>query len=152
MFSQDNWESTYFKIFWMAWNWPSYSGECLPYWLCWQPVIETSSLPVNKPKAASQYHLLWIWRHIGTRHCSSLSKHTDYENSPISGSKIQYTVIAGHSSQHRRNGRLCCTSWKFWGHSVIGPCGCRTSIQSHCNTSQQSTMTYSIIWMALCEL
>jgi len=30
--SKDNWENTYFKIFWKCWIWPSYSRECL---LCW---------------------------------------------------------------------------------------------------------------------
>jgi len=30
-FSKDNWESTYFMIFWKSWSWPSYSTECLLY-------------------------------------------------------------------------------------------------------------------------
>jgi len=32
-FNKDNWESTYFMIFWKSWNWPLYSRECLQYWL-----------------------------------------------------------------------------------------------------------------------
>jgi len=65
-FSNRNWESTYFKILSMSWNWPSYSRECLLYWLCWHLVIEMSSLTVKKPKSALQNYWLWIWRHFGT--------------------------------------------------------------------------------------
>jgi len=43
-FSKDNWESTYFRIFWKSWNYPSYSRKWFLYWLCWHLVIETSSL------------------------------------------------------------------------------------------------------------
>ena len=102
-FSKDNWKSTYFKIFWMSWNWPLYSREYLLYWLHWHLVVETSSLTVKKRKSASQYYLLWMWRHVGTQHWSCLSKSTNYENSPASGSKIQNTGITSHSSQHRMN-------------------------------------------------
>jgi len=47
MFITDNWESKYFMIFWISWNWPSYSRECLWYWLHWHLVTVTSSLPVK---------------------------------------------------------------------------------------------------------
>jgi len=155
MFSKHNWESTYFNIFWKFWNWPSYNRECLLYWLTWHLVIETSSLTVKKPMSALQYYLLWMWRHIGTWHWSYLSEPTDQENSPASGSKIEHTVITGHSSQLRMNGLLSCTScmsWKCWCHSDIGPCGCWWGIQSHCITLSKRTMTCSIALMASCEL
>jgi len=37
-FRKDNSETTYFKKFWMSWYWPSYSGECMLYWLRWHQV------------------------------------------------------------------------------------------------------------------
>jgi len=64
MFSKDNWDSTYFMIFWKFWNWPSYSRECLLYWLHWHLVVKTSSLTVKKPKSAWRYYWLWMWRSL----------------------------------------------------------------------------------------
>jgi len=79
-FSKDNWESTYFKIFWKSWNSPSYCRECLLYWLCWHLVIEPSSLTVKQRKSASRYYPVWMWRHVGIRHWRCLTERTDYEN------------------------------------------------------------------------
>jgi len=139
-------------IFWKSWNWPSYSRECVLYWLRWHQVDKTSSLSVGKPKSASQHSLLWMWRNVGTQYRSCLSAPTDYEKSHASGSTIQNSAITGHSSQPRMNGPLLHTSWKYWGHSDMGLYGCRRGIQSHCITLSQSTMTYLIIRMAMCEL
>jgi len=94
----------------------------------------------------------WMWRQVGTWPISSLSEPTDYENSPATGSNIQNPANTGDSSQHRMNGPLLSMSWKFWGHSDVGPCGCPRGIQSHCITWSQSTMTCSIKWMVLCKL
>jgi len=44
------------------------------------------------------------------------------------------------------------TSWKSWGHSDTGPCGCQKGIQLLCITSSLSSMTCSLIWTALCKL
>ena len=139
-------------IFWKSWNWPSYSRECLQYRLRWHLVVETSSLTVKKPESTSAYFRLWMWSHGGTQHWRYSSAPTDYGNSRASGSKIQNTVITGHSSQHKMNGRLSSMSWKYWDHSDIGPSGCQRGIQSHCITLSQCTMTCLITWMALCEL
>ena len=98
-------------IFWKSWNWPSYSRECLLYWLRWQLVIETSSLTVKKPKFASRYYGLWMWRHLRTRHRSCSSPPTDYGNSHVSGSKIQNPMITGHFSQLKMSGPLWSMSW-----------------------------------------
>jgi len=150
--SKANWATMYFNIFWKSWNWPSYSRVCLLNWLCWYLVVETSSLTVESAQFALRQYLLGMWRHIGTRHGSCSSKPTDYVNSDASGSTFQTTVITGHSLQHRMNGPLPGTSWKLWGHSNIGPCGCQCGIWSDCITLSQTTMTCSIFWMVLCEL
>jgi len=121
-FSKDNWESMYFKIFWKSWNWPSYSRECLLYRLRWHLVVEMTIFTVKKPKSASRYNLLWMWRHLGTRLWSCLSEPTEYQHSATSGTKTQHTVITSHCSQYRVNGPLRSPSWKFWGYSDIGPC------------------------------
>jgi len=93
-----------------------------------------------------------MWRQIVTWHWSCFREPTDYENSPTSGFNIQNTVISVHSSQHRMNGPFSSASWKSWGHSDFGPCGWPRGILSHFILLSQSTMTYSIIWMASCEL
>ena len=151
-FSKDYWEYTYFKIFWKSWNRPSYSTECLRYWLLWHLVVETTSLTLKQPESASQYCLLWMWRHFGTRHSRCLSEPTDYQNSPASGSEIQYIVRTIHSSQHKMKRRLSSMSCNYWGYSDFGPCGWWRGVQSHCITLSQCTMTCSIAWMALREL
>jgi len=151
-FSKDNWESTYFNRFWMSWNWPSYSRECLLYWLHIHLVVKTYSLTVKKPQSALQYYLSWMWRHIGTQHWNWSKLSTIYENLHASGSTLQNTVNTSHTSQHRTNGPLRSTSWMYWGHSDIGPCGCQRGIQSHCIMLSQCTITCSIIRMTLCEL
>jgi len=66
-------------------------------------------------------------------------------------SKPKNTVITGHYSQLRMNGRLSSMSLRYWGHFDIGPFGCRRGIQSHCNTLSQYTMTCLITWMGWCE-
>jgi len=129
-----------------------YSRKCLLYWLRWHLVVKTSSLTVKKPKSASWYYSLRMWRHIGIWHWSWLSEPNNYVNAPASGVRIQNTVNTGHSSQQRMNGPLSSTSWKFWGHFDTGPCGCQSGIGSYCIMLSQCTMTCSIIWMALCEL
>jgi len=77
-----------FMIFWKSWNWPSYSRECLQYWLRWHLLVETTSLTVKKPKSASPCFRLWIWTHGGSQHGRYLSAPTDYGNSRAGGSKI----------------------------------------------------------------
>ena len=139
-------------IFWKSWNWPSYSRECLLYWLHWHLVVETSSLTVKKPNLASRYFWLWMWRHFATQHCSWSSAPSDYGNLHTSGSKIEHTLITGNFSQLKMNRPLWSMSWKYWGRFDFGPCGCRRGILSHCITLSQCTMTCSIIWMAWCEL
>jgi hypothetical protein len=142
----------YFNIFWKSSNRPSNGRECLLYWYCSHLVVEISSFTFKQPKSASRHYPLRMQRHIGTRQWSYLRKSTDYENSPTSGSKIQNRVITGHSLQHRKNGQLLSTSWKFWGHSDIAHCGYWRGIRSHGITKSQYTMTCSIIQMALCKL
>jgi len=68
---------------------------------------------------------------------------------PVSGSRIKDIEITGHISQHRMNGPLSSTSWKFWAHSDTGPCGCGRRIWSHCFRISHSMMKFSIIWIAL---
>ena len=51
---EDNWGSTYFKIFWKSWKWSSYRRKCWLYWLHWHLVVEMSSLTVKRPKYKSQ--------------------------------------------------------------------------------------------------
>ena len=151
-FSNYNWESTYFNIFWQCWNWPSYGRECLLYWSHWHLGVETSSLTVKKPKYELQSYQLWMRKHSGIWLWGCLSKRTDYENSPASGLGIQNPAITSHSSQHRMNGPSSSISWKFYGHSSTGPCGCRKGIPSLCLTSSLSTMTCTIIWIVWCQL
>jgi len=139
-------------IFWKSWNWPSYSRECLMYWLRRHLVVETSSLTVTKWKFASRYYQLWMWRHSGTQHWRRSSVPTDYGNSQASGSKIQNTLNKGHFSQHKMSRPLWSMSWKYRGHFDIGPCGCQRGIQSHCIMLSHCTTTYSITWMAWCVL
>jgi len=139
-------------IFWKSWNWPSYSRECLRYWLRWHLVAEMRSLTVKQPKSALQYFRLLMRRHFGMQQWSCSSPPTIYGNSHVSGSKIQNTVITGHCSQLKMNGPLWSMSWKSWGHFNIGPCGCRWGIRWHCIMSSQYAMTYLISWMAWCEL
>jgi len=115
-------------------------------------VIESSSVTVKKPKYESQYYLVSMWLHDGNRHWSCCSEPTDYENSPVSGSRIQNTVITGHSSQHRINVQWSSKSWRLWGHSDTAPCGCRSGIWVLCITSSLSTMSCSIIWKAISKL
>jgi hypothetical protein len=105
-FSNDNWESKYFKMVWMSWNWPSQSRECLLHYIHWHLVIESSSSTVKKPTSASQYYRFWMWRQFGTRHYSCLSETSNYENWAATDSKIQNWVITDHSSQQRMNGPL----------------------------------------------
>jgi len=136
----------------MTWQCPSYSWECLEYWLHWHAVVEMSSLTVIKPKYELQYYQSWMCKHGGIQQWSCLGKTTDYENLPARGLRIQNTVITGHSSQLRMNGLSSSTWWRSQHHSNTGPCGCQKSIQSHCIMSSLSTMTCSIIWMVLCEL
>ena len=135
-------------IFWKSWSWPSYSRECLLYWLRWRLVAETSSLTVREQKSALPYIRLWMCRHVRTLHWSCLSMPTAYRNSPTSGSQTQNMLNIGHYSQLMINGRLSSMSWKCWGHCDIGPIGCRRGIQSHCIMLSQYTMTCSITWMA----
>ena len=139
-------------IFWKSWNWPSCGWECLLYWSLWHLVVETRWLTVRKPKFALGYYWLSMWRHVGTQHWSCSTAHTDYGNSHMTGSDIQNTLITGHLSQLRMNGPLRRMWWKYWGHFVIGPCWCWHSIQSHCVTLSQCTMTCSIIWTAWYKL
>ena len=127
-FSQDNWESAYFIIFWKSWNWPSYSRECLLYWLLWHLVVETCSMSVKRAKFALLYYQLWMWRHGETQYCNCWSPPTDYGNSHGSHSKIRNTQITGHISQLKMSGQLWSMSWKYWGNFDIGPCGCQRGI------------------------
>ena len=139
-------------IFWKSWNWPSYSRECLLYWLCWHQVVETHSLTDTQRKTASWYFWLWMWRHVGTVTWRCSSTPTDYGNSYASGFKFPNTVITGHSSQYKMNGPFWSMSWKNWGHSNIRHCGCWRGVQWHYITFSQCTMTCSIIWIAWWEL
>jgi len=107
---KDNWERTYFEIFWKYQNWHSDNRECLLYRLPWHLVIETSSLTVNKPQSTLHNFRLLSWRHIGTEHQRGRSGLTDYGNSHLSGSNIQCTVVTGQSSQHQMSGPL----WGTW--------------------------------------
>jgi len=139
-------------IFWKSWNWPSYSTECLLYWLHWHLVVEMSPLTVKMPKFASRYYRLWMWRHSGTQHWRCPSTWTDYGNSHPSGSKIQYTLITGDFSELKMSGPLWTMSWKFWGHFDIGPYRCQWGIQLHCITVSHWTMTRLFTGTAWCEL
>jgi len=150
-FSKDNCQTIYFKIFWMSWNWPSYSREYKLYWVRWHLVVKTTSLSVNNPYSTLQFYRSWMWRHLGTRHRSCLSEPTNSTNSAGSCSKIQNTMITGHSSQHRMNCPLTIMWWKFRGQSDNGPCGYHRGIQSHCVMLSPSTMTYSVICMGICK-
>ena len=151
-FSKDNWESMYCKIFWESWNWRWCSTESFLNWFRGNLVVRLSSLAVKPRKSTSRYFLIWKWRHVGTWHWSFMSEHTNYENSPASGSKIQHAIISHYALQHRMNGWLSTLSWKSWGHSDIGPCGCWGGIRSDSITLLRSTITCSIIWMASREL
>ena len=111
-----------------------------------------SLLTVKKPKSRSQHYPLWMWKYIGTRHWSCPSVPTDYVNWYASGLKPQTTAITSHSSQYRMSGLLWSMSWRFYGHSSTGPCGCRNDILSLCIMSSLSTMICLITWMAWCEL
>jgi len=122
------------------------------YWLHWYLVPGTSSLTIKKSNYEMQYYLLWIWNHGGIQHWSSLSEPSYCENSPESGWRIQNIVNTSHLSQNRMNGPSSSTSWKIQGYSDTAPCGCPQSIWLLCITVSLSTMTCSIIWMALCEL
>jgi len=90
-------------------------------------------------------------RHLGTRHWSCLSKLTDYQNSLMSGSKMQHSMISGHSSQPRINGRLSCTSSKCWGYSHSDCCACWRGMQLHCIKLAQSAMPCLTVSMVSCE-
>jgi len=107
-----------------SWNWPLYSRKCLLYWLPWHLVVETGSLNLKKPNSKSKYYPWWMWRQVKTRQWCCSSTPTNYENSHAGCSKIQNTVITGHSLQYRMNRPLWRTSWKYWSHSDMGPCGC----------------------------
>jgi len=111
-----------------------------------------SSLTVKKPTYESQYYLLWMWSHSHILRCGCFGEHTDFDNSLPSCSRIHNTVIAGHSWQCGMNGPSSSTSWKFQGISDSGPSGCRNGIQLICVMLSLSTVTCSIIWVALCEL
>jgi len=139
-------------LFWKSWNWLSYSRECLLYWLCWYLVVEMSWLTVKKPKSTYRYFRLWMWRHVGTQNWGYSSVATDHANSHSSGSTIQNTAITSQFSQHNINVPLWSMPWQCWGHCDIVPCGCQRGILSHCITWLQCTITYSILWMAWCEL
>jgi len=139
-------------IVWKSWNWPQYSRECLLNWIRWHLVVETSSLNVKKPKSASQYYPLWMWRDIRTRRQSCSSAPTDYVNSCGSGLGTHNPAITGHCSSHTMSGQLSSMSWKFYGHSSTGPCGCGSGIPLLCIRSSVSTMTCSITSLAWCEL
>jgi len=69
--------------------------------------------------------LVWSW----TWSCASTP--SDYMKLHASGLKTHNTAITGHSSQLKMNGPLWSMSWKCWGHSDIGPCGCWRCIPSH---------------------
>ena len=79
-----------------------------------------------------------MWRHVGTRNWSCSSAPTDYVNSHASGLKSPTTEITGHSSHHKISGLLSSMSWRFYGRSSNGPCGCRNGIPLLCITSLQS--------------
>jgi len=142
----------YFNIFWKCGNWPSCSRECLLYWLRWHLVIETSSLTVTTPKSGLQYYPVWMWRHIGTGHCSWSSTPTDYVTLHASRIITHNTAITGHFSQQQMSRLLSSMTWRFDDHSRTGPCACRNGIAFLCITSLLSTMTCLITWMAWCEL
>ena len=139
-------------IFWKSWNWPSYSRECLQYWLRWHLVVGTSSLTGKRPWFASLYYRLWMRRHGGTQHWRCWGAPTDSGNWHTSGSNIHNTLITGHFSQLMMSGPLWSMSRKYWGHFDIGPCGCQRGIHSHCIILSQCTMTCLILWTAWCEL
>jgi len=61
---------------------------------------------LKKLMSALQYYLCIMWRQDVIRQWRCLSEPTHYENSPASGSKIHYSAITGHSSQHRINGHF----------------------------------------------
>ena len=136
----------------MSWNWPSYSRECLLYWLCWHLAVETSSLGVKQQKSTLQYFQSSVWRHVRTLHSSFPSGPTNYGNPQVSGFRIQNTLHTGQCSQHKMNGELRSMSWKYWSDSDIGSCACPIGIQSHCITLSQCTMTCSITWMMWCDV
>jgi len=48
----------YFKIFWKSWNKPSYSRECLLYWLHWHLVLKRVHLlsTCEGPHRGTTYH------------------------------------------------------------------------------------------------
>jgi len=77
---------------------------------------------------------------------------TNYVNAHASSLTTQNTAITSHSSQHRMSGLLWSMAWRFYGHSVTVPCGCRNRIPLLCITSSLSTMTCLITWMVWCEL
>jgi len=100
----------------------------------------------------SQFHLLQMWKYSRIQLGSCLNKLTAYQNLPANGSWIQNTVITSNSSQHRVTGSSSNTSWKFEGHSNIGPCGCQEYIQLLYITFSHSIMTSLIIWMPFGEV
>jgi len=56
------------------------------------------------------------------------------------------------STQHKINGPSPSMAWMSEGHSGIVRRGCLNSIRQLCITVSLSTITCSIIWMAVCEL
>jgi len=70
----------------------------------------------------------------------------------MSALRIHHPAITGHCSQHRMNGPSSSTSLRLPGHSDIGPSGCWKGIELLCIMSSLSTMTCSIMLMALGEL
>jgi len=68
-------------------------------WLCWRRVVKMSSLTVKKPKYKSHCYLLWMGRHGAIGQWDCLRVPPDYQNSLVSGSSIQNTVISSYFSQ-----------------------------------------------------
>jgi len=99
-----------------------------------------------------QSYQLWMWKQGGIWHWSCLRELTEYEISPASGLRIHNTATTGHSSQYRMSGPLLSMSWKCYGHSSTGPCGCGKGIPLLCITSSLYTMTCLIIWMVWYKL
>jgi hypothetical protein len=140
------------KLFWQSWNWPWYSRMCLLYWLHWHLAIKTSWLTVKERKYESQYCRLRIWKLCRIWIWCNWIVDTDYTNSPVSGWRIQNTVITGHFSQHRTNGASSSTPWMFQGHFDTGPSGGQADTQLVCIMFVLYPTTSPIIWMALCKL
>jgi hypothetical protein len=106
----------------------------------------------QNPTYELPYSLLLKRNPSGIQNWSYRSEPTNCKNLPASSWTVQNVLVICQSSQHKMNEPSCSISWQFSADSDTGPCWFTKDIRLLSIMLSLSTMTYSLIWTAFCEL